>query len=62
MSITNKVGLVNRTDHSIVVKFKDGNSMMLFPKQKTSREFIKDNIVSVNGKSLKNATMEVLVF
>ena len=57
----NKVGLVNRKDCNVVVTFTDGNSIVLAPKQRTGKEYLKESIKSVNGRSLANAGNDVMV-
>lgn len=56
-----KVGLVNRADYNVVITFTNGNSLILAPKQKTNKEFIKSDLLSANGKPILTST-EVLIF
>ena len=56
-----RVGLVNRKDCNVVVTFVDGNSIVLAPKQRTGKEYLKESIKSVNGRSLALAGNDVMV-
>ena len=56
-----KVGLANRKDYPITIVLSNNKTLMLNPNGRTNKEFKKEDIISVNGKSLMNALDLVMV-
>jgi len=50
--MSKKVKLISRVNYSVPIKIKNGETVMLSPKQKTKKEFYLDDILNLNPEEV----------